>query len=567
MKASPIDYSSIFLFFAIMAAAGVYYYFKTKNTTDYFAGGRIIPGWISGVSYFMSGFSVMVFVGQASVGYRHGAWLLANVPLWALGTVISAPIAARWQRSGITTVPEFLSKRFGESTRYLYSFIGIPSRILDNGNRIYATSVFVGIALGIGKGLGLWGSSFIMVSYTFLGGLWAVITTDLIQFFLMSFAVIIVAVLGFLSIGGLSNFISHSAAGFWSLSPDNEFTVSYLIAIAILNYINNNGFWSLIQKYTATATEREAKKVCYVSALATMVVLPILFLPSTMAPQLISNEINSLVLGGLPLHLAAERCYVLVCLKLLPAGLMGFIIVAGFSATMSALSSEYNIISAVCTKDIYQDLFRKKRRSTEHALLWIGRFSTLGVAALCTIIGSQVENLGGAFKFCYTALGLTSSPTYLPPLLGIYYKRTRAWGANLAFFAGLISGIITQFWIQLPLFYTVMINSATTIGVFMIAGWIDPVKDDRKKEVDALFERISKPVVNIKKTPVPAEQMDIKNAPNLNGVIGIGCSVFGAFLFIVSMITKNVGGFWPNFLSAFGLLLIGVILISKPSNR
>jgi solute:Na+ symporter, SSS family len=563
-----IDYSAIVLFFVMMVTIGFYYFFKTKNTTDYFAGGRIIPGWISGVSYFMSGFSVMVFVGEASVAYRHAGWVMANAPLWALGLFLSAPIAARWHRAGVTTVPEFLSQRFGESTRYLFSFVGIPSRLLDNGNRIYATSVFVGIGLGIGKGLGLWGSSFIIVLYTFLGGLWAVISTDLIQFFLMSFAVLIVSVIGLASLGGFSAFMTNSAEGFWSLSPDSEFTFGYLIAIALLNFINNNGFWSLIQRYTSTPTEWEAKKVCYISALATLVVLPILFLPGAMAPQIISEEINNLVAGGLPIHLAAERSYVLVCLKLLPAGLLGFIIVAGFSATMSALSSEYNILSAVCTKDIYQDLLKKSKKITEQKLLWVGRFSTLGIAILCTIIGSQIENWGGAFKFCYMALGLTSSPTYLPPLLGIYFKRTPAWGANLAFGVGLTSGLITQFWLNLPLLDTVLYNSGITIFTFFLAGFLDPVKGERKKVVESLFIKLTtKSDSRVKSTTGPAEQIGKKDIPNINGVIGFGCAIFGAFLLIAGIITLPNGGFWPNILSAIGLIGIGAVLLYKPSNR
>jgi solute:Na+ symporter, SSS family len=562
-----IDYSAIILFFVMMVAIGIYYFFKTKNTTDYFAGGRIIPGWISGVSYFMSGFSIMVFVGQASVGYRHGGWALANAPLWAIGLLLSAPIAARWNRTGVTTVPEFLSKRFGESTRYLFSFVGIPSRILDNGNRIYATSVFVGIALGIGKGLGLWGSSFIIVAYTFMGGLWAVVTTDLIQFFLMSIAVILVAVIGMISIGGFSEFISNSPEGFWGLSPNDEFTFGYLIAIALLVFINNNGFWSLIQRYTATPNEWEAKKVCYISAFATLVVLPILFLPSTMGPQLISEEINGLVNGGLPLHLAAERSYVLICFKLLPAGLMGFIIVAGFAATMSALSSEYNILSAVCTKDIYQDLLHKSKKIREQKLLWIGRFSTLGIAVLCTIIGSQVENMGGAFKFCYLALGLTSSPTYLPPLLGLYFKRTRAWGANAAFCSGIIAGLITEFWLNLPLLHTVLINSTITIAVFLFAGLMDPIKGEHRKEVDSLFEKLKKSRIIKKKSEIAAEAVKRKDSPNINRVIGIGCTVFGIFLLFAGILTKASGGFLPNILSAVGLIGIGGVLLYKPKHQ
>ena len=562
-----IDYSAVFLFFAMMVAIGIFYFLKTKNTSDYFSGGRIIPGWISGLSYFMSGFSVMVFVGQASAGYQHGGWLMANAPLWALGLILSAPIAARWHRTGVTTVPEFLSMRFGESTRYLYSFVGIPSRILDNGNRIYATSVFVGLGLGIGNGLGLWGSSFIIVVYTFLGGLWAVITTDTIQFFLMSIAVVLVAVLGIGAIGGFSEFISNSPEGFWHISSDNEFTLGYLIAIAILNFINNNGFWSLIQRYTATPTEWESKKVCYISAFATLVVLPILFLPSTMAPQIVSNEINQLVSGGMPLHLAAERSYILVCFKLLPAGLMGFIIVAGFAATMSALSSEYNILSAVCTNDIYRDLVKKSKKIKEQKLLWIGRFSTLIIAMLCTLIGSQVSNWGGAFKFCYLALGLTSSPTYLPPLLGIYLKRTPAWGANFAFFAGLISGLLTEFVFKLPLLNTVLINTAVTVVAFVLAGIIDPIKGERKKIVDSLFEKITTKQAKPAMVQTIENTTDKKSIPNINGVIGIGCVVFGCFLCFAGFMTKSFGGFWPNFLSAIGLIGIGGVLLYKPSNK
>ena len=568
-RAGVFDYSAVFLFFAMMVAIGIYYFLKTKNTSDYFAGGRIVPGWIGGVSYFMSGFSVMVFVGQASVGYRHGGWLMANVPLWALGLLLSAPIAARWHRTGVTTVPQFLSLRFGESTRYLYSFVGIPSRILDNGNRIYATSIFVGLGLGVGNSLGLWGSSFVIVVYTFLGGLWAVMSTETIQFFLMSFAVVIVAVLGLSSLGGFSEFFSGSPEGFWSINPDSEFTFGYLIAIALLNFINNNGFWSLIQRYTSTPTEWEAKKVCYISAFATLVVLPILFLPSTMAPQIISNEINQLVSGGLPLHLAAEKSYILICFKLLPAGLMGFIIVAGLSATMSALAAEYNVLSAVCTKDIYQDLLNKSNKIAENKLLWVGRISTLIIAILCTLVGSQVDNWGGAFKFCYLALGLTSSPTYLPPLLGIYYKKTPAWGANLAFGVGLLSGLLTEFWLHLPLLQTVLINSGVTIFAFILAGKIDPIKGDRKKDVDSLFEKFALKVSKPKPQDIQSSsgKIDKGSSPNINGVIGVGCIVFGSFLLIAGIFTKSSGGFWPNFLSAIGLIGIGCVLLYNPSNK
>jgi SSS family transporter len=553
---TSLDYSGIILFFLVMIASGLFFFFKTRNTKDFFAGGRMVPGWISGLSFFMTGYSAMIFVGFASVAYRFGGWsFFVLIPSMLITPLVSIPIAGRWQRTQVTTVPEYLDQRFGSSTRFFFAFIGIPSRILDNSNRIYTTAVFIGASLGIGKSVGLWGSSFIILMYTFMGGIWAVLATDTLQFFLMTIAVIITTVLGLHFIGGFDRFVSGAPEGFWSFQPNDEFTITFAFALVIIGFINNNGYWALIQRYTAVPTEREARRVPIISGIATLVVMTILFFPPMIARQVIPHKINALVESGMSLKLAAERSYALICMEMLPAGIMGLMIIGIFAATMSALSSEYNIISAVCTKDLYQGLLKKGKEISERKLLWVGRLSTIVVAVLCTVFGSQIDKLGGAFVFVFTLLGLPSAPTYLPALMGLYFRKTPAWGANLSFILGLVAGILMKFVFQESLFVTVVINSLVTIATFLVAGMIDPVKGGQKERVDKLYQRLTRR----SEEKEGEDSVPRGERPDLNLVITIGCVIFGVFLIAAGFISGGKG-FIPNLVSGLCMIAIAGVI-------
>jgi SSS family transporter len=564
-----IDYSAVIVFFIVLLGTGFYFFRLTSKSSEFFSGGRILPGWISGLSYYMTQFSAAAFIGGGSAAYRHGGWMLFWNPVASvLPVVLASFIAGRWQRTGVTTVPEFLNKRYGPSSRYLFGIIGLPVKIMDNGNRIYATAVFVGAALGIGKGLGLWGSSFIILMYTFMGGIWAVVATDVIQFFLMVLAVLLVGFLGIHFLGGTSNFIHNAPEGFWAIQPNEEFTAGLAIGIGIIHLINACGVWALVQRYTSTPTAWEARKVPLISASALLVVTPFLQMPAMMARQAIPEAIDGMVAAGMPLHLAAERSYILMCMKMLPAGIMGLVVVAIFAATMSALSSDYNILSAVSTRDIYQALIKKGREIKDKKLLWMGRYTTLGIALLCTLIGSQVDKMGGAFMYVWILLGLTSAPIYLPPIIGLLYKRAPAWGANLALFTGFTSGAVVKFGFSLPLIYMVLINTSVTVGTVLLSGLIDPIKGKRKEEVDALFERLKRPQErDIKDDDSPAKKKDSRGAEHINKVIAVGCLIFAGFLFVSAAVTFTQGGFVPNIICALGLTGVGTVLLVKPKKE
>src|SRR5690606_23702988 len=91
-----------------------------------------------------------------------------------------------------------------------------------------------------------------------------------------------------------------------------------------------------------------------------------------------------------------EQAYVAVCILLFPAGMMGLMLASMFSAAMSSLNSEFNVMAGVLTKDFYQRFLRPE--ADERHLMWVARATTVGVGLAVTTGALFVGNLGGAFE-------------------------------------------------------------------------------------------------------------------------------------------------------------------------
>jgi Na+/pantothenate symporter len=165
----------------------------TAVTSDYFKGGGHIPWKLSMVSLFISGFSAFMFVGAAGITYGNGggAVLLFSfaLPAYMLGAWIFGP---RWRRTRLDTPLQFLTRRFSQGTPpTFYTMLAVVPNTLVLGIMIYTLCIFSSTALGIsertfdlgivtlsGFELTLLVTGLVIVIYTTLGGLWAVMVTD-----------------------------------------------------------------------------------------------------------------------------------------------------------------------------------------------------------------------------------------------------------------------------------------------------------------------------------------------------------------------------------------------------
>ncbi len=361
------DIVVILLYFALTAGIGVGIGFFVKDINDFFAGGGVIPWKLSAISNYMTMMSAFIFVAHASIAYDHG--IVAIVILWsAVPAAIFGAVflAGRWKRAGLVTPVEYLELRYGSSVRQVTSWIGVFFRVLDNMVRLYAIGVFVSACTPMSLETAVVVCGGVVVLYTMIGGLWAVVVTDAVQCAVLVMIAIVMFPLSITAAGGWQGLSDTIPTHFTLQGPKSAW--SYLAAYYLMVSIKFNGNWAFIQRFYATESESSARKMGFFSALL-FLVFPVLFLmPAIAAAAILPGVANS------------EHAYVAVCQHLLPAGAMGLMIAAMFAATMSTLSSEYNVTAAVLTKDMYLRLLRPQAGVRE--VMVVARVMTLALGRL-----------------------------------------------------------------------------------------------------------------------------------------------------------------------------------------
>ncbi|HOQ89633.1 MAG TPA: hypothetical protein PLX03_05790 [Candidatus Hydrogenedentes bacterium] len=424
-----------------MAAIGVFFYGKMRQMKDYFSGGNAIPWWLSGVSFYMSSFSVAAFVFYPSLCYRFG--FVGVTLLWVAipATLFSALLfATRWRRARINSPVEYLESRYSPLLRQIFAWQGIPVRIIDDGMKLLATATFISLCAGIPPAQSvLWTGGIILLT-TFLGGLWAVAVTDFIQFVVLTAAVLLLLPLSIAKAGGIGTLVSALPEGFFQLTTP-EYGWGYVLSLVLMYALAWSSInWSLIQRYYCVPRERDALKVGGLVVLLYVIGPPLMFFPAMAARQFLPNLDD------------AGHVYPLLCTVLLPPGIMGLAVAAMFAATMSTLSSDYNVCASVLTNDVYRRLFRP--RASERELVVVGRALTIlvGLSALgvgWALSSGKAENL---FRVMVSLFSIATAPVAIPMLLGLSTRKVSNTAALAGFLTGTAAGLALFYLSRQPSF-------------------------------------------------------------------------------------------------------------------
>ncbi|MFA6242947.1 MAG: sodium:solute symporter family protein [Candidatus Hydrogenedentales bacterium] len=428
------DYAMLVGYFVLMLLIGVYFYRHMREMKDYFCGGNAIPWWLSGVSFYMTSFSVAAFVFYPSVCYRHG-WVGVTL-LWVAvpAALFSALLFSKpWRRARIHSPVEYLETRYGAALRQVFAWQGVPVKIIDDAIKLFATGKFISICVGLDIKWSILGAGGIMLIYTFMGGLWAVAVTDFIQFVVLSVGILVVLPLSINKAGGLTAIFENSPDGFFNLTG-GDFGWSYVLPLVVLYSLAWSSInWSLIQKYYCVPKEKDARKVGLLVVALYVIGPPLMFFPAIAAHSFIPDLKD------------AGDVYPAVCSMLLPAGMLGLAIAAMFAATMSTLSGDYNVCASVLTNDVYKRLIRPK--ASERELVQIGRLMTLlvGVVALGAAFLMSRGKAEDLFRIMVTLFGVATAPVAVPMLLGLVSRRATSLSAMVGFIAGLSLGLALFF--------------------------------------------------------------------------------------------------------------------------
>jgi SSS family transporter len=458
---NTLDLITIVLFSIGVVIVGLAFSGKGKNMKSFFAAGGAMPWYMSGLSLFMGFFSAGTFVVWGSIAYSLG-WVSVSIQ-WTMaiaGFVAGTIIAPRWRRTGALTAAEYINKRLGIATQKVYTYLFLLISLFLMASFLYPVAKIVEVSTGLPLNECILLLGGLCVLYVSAGGLWAVISTDVLQFVILTAAVIIVIPLSFDKIDGISGLIQSAPDGFFH-SLNGEYTLGFAIAFCIYNTIFLGGNWAYVQRYTCVKRQLDAKKTGWLFG-ALYIISPVLW----MLPPMIYRIYDPSLSG-----LESEGAYLLMCKNVLPNGLLGMMIGGMIFATTSALNSKLNIASGVFTNDIFK---RLKPNSPDKSLMRAARLSTIGFGILAVLIALLIPLMGGVVNLVISLAALTGVPLYLPVIWTLFSKRQTARSVLSATLLSLaINGIfkfITPLW-GFSLNRTEEMILGVTFPIFCMIAW------------------------------------------------------------------------------------------------
>ncbi|KAM4598288.1 sodium/myo-inositol cotransporter 2 [Polymixia lowei] len=481
-----VDIVVLVVYFLLVLAVGLWSMWKTKRSTvdGYFLAGKTMTWWPVGTSLFASNVGSGHFIGLAGSGAAAGIGAVAyewNGMLMVL--LLGWLFLPIYITSGVTTMPEYLQKRFGGRRiqlfiAILYLFIYIFTKISVD---MYAGAVFIQQALRWNIYLAVVLLLFITALYTVAGGLAAVIYTDAVQTAIMLAGALTLMGFSFAEVGGWNALLEGYAAAIPSVRVPNttcgipredsfhlfrDPVTSDLPwpGVIIGMSIPSMWYWCsdqvIVQRSLAAKNLTHAKGGSLLAAYLKILPFFIMLLPGMISRILYPDEVACgdpevcKEVCGNPVG-CSDIAYAKLVMELLPSGLRGLMMAVMIAALMSSLTSIFNSSSTIFTMDLWR-FFRP--RATEWELMIVGRVFVLVLVVLSVVWIPVVQASQGGQLFIY----IQSISTYLQPpvsivfLTGCFWKRTNEKGAFWGLALGLSVGctrMVLDFVYPSPLCY------------------------------------------------------------------------------------------------------------------
>ncbi|MBK1878598.1 SLC5 family protein [Pelagicoccus mobilis] len=447
-----IDLAVVAAYLVTITVVGIWIGRKhSKSQEGYFLGNRQF-GWVMvGFSLFATNISMAFFVGGTGKAYKVGIAALTPELLGGLGMTVSAllfiPI---YLRSSITTLPQFLGKRFNKWAKVFYGGVFIVFTILTSPLTMYTGSlailslfqfeitpanIYLASAV-IACTVGL---------YSVLGGLTAVVITDAAQVVIMIFGGLLVAIMGIFALGGFSEFWSaipasklelllpHDDPEFpWSAMMTGQLMASFFFAFANI---------TMLQRVLGARSLEHAQKGMLLGAGLKMSGLVLFILPGLIAAQLFP-EIHP------------DTAFTTLTRELLPVGLSGLVLAGMIAAMMSTQDSGINTLASIVSIDIYPTF--SKKADPQKGIL-IGKS-----IAVCNIIwGVAMAPIfltvqQGIFDLMLKFGGFIMMPTGLCFVLGRFWSRGTSKACLATLSTGLLLGVYYNLSSSLPAFSSLL---------------------------------------------------------------------------------------------------------------
>lgn len=446
---SPWDYVVFAAVILVAAGVGLFQAIRGRKDTssaEFLLGGRsmtAVPVAMSLTASFMSGITV---IGTPAEAYRFGTEFWVFGFSYAIMSAVSAEIfVPLFYRLGVTSAYEYLELRFNRLIRLIGTSMYIVQTALYTGLVIYAPA----LALNQITGLDLWGvliaTGIVCIIYCTLGGLKAVIWTDVLQMVVMLAGFVAVIARGAVLQKGFTNIFEDARAGgrlnTFDFNPDPLKRHTFWSII-----IGGSVMWtaiyainqSQVQRYISCKTLGHAKMALYVNMVGLWVTLSLAML-SGLTMYSIYKNCDPLTNRDVSSSDQLLPYLVMDMLAIYP-GIPGLFVAAAYSGTLSTVSSSINALVAVTMEDFILPVFKNL---TQKHVSWMNMGLSVAFGFLCIGMAGVASLMGSVLQAALSIFGMISGPLLGLYLLGMLFRTPNSIGSLV----GLILGLVLTLWV------------------------------------------------------------------------------------------------------------------------
>ena len=465
-----VDWSMVAIYGLGMLLLGLWVARRQKSAKDYFLGGGNMGSFIIGISMFATLLSTISYLATPGEIMKRGPMIL----LGALGTPI-AMIVATWflipalMKQRVTSAYELLQEKLGYGARAMAAIMFIGLRLMWMALMLHIASGALMTMLKLPEHVQflegipffertqIWVviiTGIVAVGYTTLGGLRAVVITDVVQFFLLFGGAVLTVTLISIQMNGFSWFPTEwnthwDTQPFFSLDPHVRMTAVGSILGGALWWICTAGSdQTMVQRYMATKDVRAAQRSFVINWLADLSVGVLLGLTGlALLGYFMAHGQDVAGVGELGdrIRQNADKMFPWYIANSLPHGIAGLVVAALFAAAMSSLDSGVNSVTAVVVTDFITPF--RQQRPTERQELALARYMTLVIGTLIVALNAVMYKIQGNYiDLAYKTVNLIVTPLFSLFFMALFVRWATPFGGIWGALYGLTTVILIAFW-------------------------------------------------------------------------------------------------------------------------
>ena len=463
-----------FLGFTLIVA--IISYLATRKTNEassdgYFLGGRSLTAGVIAGSLLLTNLSTEQIVGLNGSAYESGLSVMVWETLAAIAMVVTAMfLLPRYLKGGLTTVPQFLAKRFDVATKtwtsvlFLTGYVIVLLPVILYSGALAISGMFnipelLNVSHTQSIWICVWGIGIIGSIYAVFGGLKAVAVSDSINAIGLLIGGVLIPVFGLMMIGdgsvldGLSILTTENPEKFKSMGNQTDpvpfYTIFTGMMLVQLFYWGTNQ--QIIQRALGAKNLKEGQKGLLLASFIKILGPIIVVLPGLIAFHLFEGSLES-----------SDSAYPMLVNKVLPPAWVGFFAAVIFGAILSSFNSVLNSSVTLFGIDVYKQHINKE--ADEKTIVKHGKRFGILLAIAAMFIAPMIANAGSLFKYLQEVNGIYSIPILTIIIVGYLTKRVPAIAAKIGLASGCLLYIISQFFMQ-PYFINNALEKAKTSGI------------------------------------------------------------------------------------------------------